>query len=223
MTAWPLRARLMLAYTSALLIALAVFSTIVIWQQGRIGLRRVDRELAGLSETLANVLRDELTEKPDAAQAADEASNLVAAAGQAIAILDAHGSVLAARWSGLELPSGRVPAGTQPVTVETPAGAWRLHVSAEMFAVPLTLLVGRPLTDVRREQREAEEAMLVGIPILLLLATGGGVVPRVAERPARRRGAPRPEAIHGRRLARAPDAGFHRPRNRGGDAQPRTP
>ncbi len=164
----------MLAYTGALLIALAVFSAIVLWQQGRIGLRRVDRELAGLSETLANVLRDELTEKPDAAQAAEEASNLVASAGQAIAILDARGSVLAARWTGLELPSGGVPTGTRAVTVETPAGAWRLHVNAKMFTVPLTLLVGTPLTDVRREQREAEEAMLVGIPILLLLATGGG-------------------------------------------------
>ena len=112
MTAWPLRARLMLAYTSALLVVLAVFCAIVLWQQGRIGLRRVDRELVGLSATLANVLRDELTEKDGPVEAAEEARNLMTVAGRAIAILDARGAVLAARWNGLELPSGTTTDGT---------------------------------------------------------------------------------------------------------------
>jgi signal transduction histidine kinase len=174
MTVWPLRTRLMLAYTGALLVVLAVFCALVLWQQGRIGLRRVDRELVGLSGTLANVLRDELTEKPGPQQAAEEARDLVAVAGRAIAIVDARGSVLAARWNGLELPAGTATNRAQVMTVETPAGAWRLHVTPETSGVPLALLVASPLTDVRREQHEAEEAMLVAVPILLLLAMGGG-------------------------------------------------
>jgi signal transduction histidine kinase len=39
----------------------------------------------------------------------------------------------------------------------------------------LVLLVASPLSDVLREQREAQEAMLIGIPIVLLLAAGGGM------------------------------------------------
>ena len=176
MTLLPLRARLTLAYTIALLVVLGVFGGIVLWQQGRIGLRRVDRELAGLTGTLANVLRDELSENSQPARAAAAARNVVTAAGRAIAIVDGHGSVLAARWNGLVLPPG-APANTaQVVTVNTPAGAWRVRVSPETFgATPLTLLVASPLTDVHREQREAQEAMLIGIPIILMLATGGGV------------------------------------------------
>jgi signal transduction histidine kinase len=175
-TRLALRARLMAAYTSALLVVLAVFGALVLWQQGRIGLRRVDRELAGLAGTLSNVLRDELSENPDPAGAAREARDVVTAPGRAIAILDAHGAVLAARWNGLELPAGAAAAAARADTVETPAGAWRVRVSPETFgATPITLLVASPLTDVRREQREAEEAMLVGIPIILVLATGGGV------------------------------------------------
>src|SRR5258708_3807276 len=62
------------------------------------------------------------------------------------------------------------------MTVDTAAGAWRVHATPQTFgASGLTFVVASPLTDVRREQREAEEAMLVGIPIILLLATGGGV------------------------------------------------
>jgi signal transduction histidine kinase len=175
MPIWSLRARLMFTYTGALLVVLAGFCTIVLWQQGRIGLRRVDRELDGVSNTLANVLRDELSEKDQPAEAAEEARNLVTADGRAIAILDARGAVLAARWNGLDLPTGAPTDRTPVKTVETPAGAWRVHVSPETSDLPFVLLVASPLTDVRREQREAEEAMLVGVPILLLLALGGGV------------------------------------------------
>jgi signal transduction histidine kinase len=174
MTAGLFKARLIVAYTSALLVVLAVFCGAVLWQQERIGLRRVDRELVGLSGTLANVLRDELSEKREPSKAAQEARDLVTAAGRAIAILDVRGSVLAARWNGLELPSGAATSATQTTTIETPGGAWRVRVTPQTSGTPLTVLVASPLTDVRRERRETEEAMLVGIPILLLLAMGGG-------------------------------------------------
>jgi signal transduction histidine kinase len=39
----------------------------------------------------------------------------------------------------------------------------------------LVLVVASPLSAVLREQREAQEAMLIGIPIVLLLAAGGGM------------------------------------------------
>jgi hypothetical protein len=98
-----LRARLTLWYSFALLAVLGTFAVVIVWQEGRIGLRRVDRELAALSATLENVLRDELTEMPSAVQAAVEVQRTMATPGHPIAILDDSGSVMSATWHGLTL------------------------------------------------------------------------------------------------------------------------
>jgi signal transduction histidine kinase len=148
-----LRARLTLWYTIALLVVLSLFGADVLWQQGRLGLRRVDRELDALTTTLENVVRDELTETHDPAKAAEEARTTVTSPGRAVAIL----GPLVATW-------------------QAKSGAWRVHMRPQSFdTTTMTLLVASPLTDVTREQREVREAMLVGIPIVLLLAGGGGL------------------------------------------------
>src|SRR6266705_75313 len=86
-----LRARLTLWYTLALLVVLCLFGADVLWQQRRIGVRRVDRELEAFTATLANVVGDELTEIADPRSAAQEARNTVTTPGRAVAILDARG------------------------------------------------------------------------------------------------------------------------------------
>ena len=174
----PLRARLTLWYTLALLVVLCLFGADVLWQQRRIGVRRVDRELEAFTATLANVVGDELTEIPDPRSAAQEARTTVTTPGRAVAILDARGNVLAAQWSGLELrdPLPRGDAKPAVWTATTAAGAWRVHAGPRAFgATTLVLLVASPLSDVGREQREVQEAMLVGIPIVLFLAGAGGL------------------------------------------------
>src|SRR6476661_6842449 len=161
-----LRARLTLWYSLALLVVSAAFGATVVWQQGRIGMRRVDRELDDLTATLANVLRDELSEMPNPVAAAEEVQRTMATSNRATAVLDAGGHVLAASWSGLALQSP-IEAGAErrAWTVATGGGTWRVHV-APMTAPPhgYLLLVAAPLADVLREQREAQEAMLVAIP-----------------------------------------------------------
>jgi signal transduction histidine kinase len=170
-----LRGRLTAAYTAALSIVLLLFGAEVLWQQGRIGVRRVDRELQAISATLANVVRDELTEDPDPAKAAEDARSMVTAPGLAVAIFDDRGTALAARWNGLALRAPEASTGPALRTVETPTGAWRIIVQPQTIGTrALTLLVASPLSDIRREQREAQEAMLIGIPLILLLAAGGG-------------------------------------------------
>ena len=172
----PLRVRLALAYSAAVVAVLVVFAAIVLWQQRRIGLRRVDRELTGLSTTLANVLRDELLVNADPVQAAEAARNVVTAPGRALAIVDPRGAVMAARWNGLELAADETRVTDSVATLDTPRGTWRVHRHPQRFGdVTLALLVASPLTDIRREQHEAEEAMLICIPIILLVAAGGGV------------------------------------------------
>jgi signal transduction histidine kinase len=173
-----LRTRLTVWYTMALVVVLSLGGATVLWQQGRIGLARVDRQLRDLTATVANLMRDELTEDPVLATAAHEVVATIIAPGRAVAILDRTGHPVAAGWGGLNLPSPP-PAfedGTRTWTVGTASGAWR--VRAEPTTVEkesLVLLTAAPLSDVLRERREVQEAMWVGIPIILLLASTGGL------------------------------------------------
>ncbi|HEV3056783.1 MAG TPA: ATP-binding protein [Vicinamibacterales bacterium] len=172
-----LRARLTVWYTLALLVVLSLFGANVLWQQGRIGLRRVDRELDGLNATIVNVLRDELNEIGNAALAARQARLTVAAPGRAIAILDDRGIPLAATWNGLTLPESLPDAQAARIwTATTSSGAWRVHARPQTFGpTTLVLLIASPLTDVLRERREVQEAMWIGIPIAIVLAAAGGL------------------------------------------------
>ncbi len=170
-----MRARLAVTYAVALLVALSITSIAVLWQQERIGLRRVDRELGALATTLANSMRDEIRESHDPAHAAVEARDLVAAAGRSVAIFDAHGTLLTSRWDGPQLPVS-IGAGATTETISTGAGAWRVLRRIEGLGNnAVVLVVATPLSDVQREQRESREAMLVGIPIVFILAAGGGL------------------------------------------------
>jgi len=187
MTTLSLRAKLTLWYSLVLLVVLCLFGVDVLWQQQRIGLRRIDRELTSLTETLANVVRGELTELEDVRAAADEAINTVAVQSRAIAVLDVSGAPIAARWDGLQLAGWQPPEDGRTLvwTATTAAGSWRVHARrlASNKAL-LVLLVASPLSDAGRERREAQEAMLVGIPLVLLLtAVGGSWLASVGLRP----------------------------------------
>ena len=178
MNALSLRARLTLWYSVALVVVLCFFGADLAWVQGRLGVRRIDRELTRETATLATVLQNELKENSSPAEAAEEAGRTVAALGRAVAILDESGLPLTAVWNGLDLHD-RLPAATAgPLgwTVQTPSGAWRVHTQPQAFDhTTLVLLVASPLTDVRREQHEVQEALFVAVPIALLLAGGGGL------------------------------------------------
>jgi heavy metal sensor kinase len=172
-----LRARLTLWYSFVLLAVAAAFGATVVWQQGRIGLRRVDRELDALSATLENVLRDELTETPNPRDAAAEAGRTMAVPDRALAIFDGGGRVLAASWHGLSLDQPvPVANGAAAWTAGAGDGAWRVHLRPIASRDgSFLLLAGAPLADLQREQREAAEAMWLGLPIVLLLAAAGGL------------------------------------------------
>ena len=173
-----LRARLTVWYTVALLIVLALGGAIVLWQQGRIGLARVDRQLRDLTATVANLMQDELSEDPVLATAAHEVQVTISAPGRAVAILDRTGHPVAAGWNGLNLTSP-LPAfdgGVRVWTAETSTTAWRVRAEpATINKESLVLLTAAPLSDVFRERREVQEAMWVGIPIVLLMASAGGL------------------------------------------------
>ncbi len=171
-----LRGRLTLWYSLVLLVVSALFGAVVVWQQGRIGTRRIDRELDALAATLENVLRDELSETSDPAAAADEANRTLAAPSRVAVVLDGSGRLLAGDARGVAIDTAAIGAGAASTWVaRTSSGEWRAHVRPiSAGARRFLLLVAAPMADVDRERREAEEAMWVGMPLVLLLAAAGG-------------------------------------------------
>lgn len=173
-----LRTRLTIWYTLALCVVLSLFSASLLWQQERIGLRRVDRELAALGAAAAGVLSDELHEQPDRRLAALDVRGTFAAPDRLLVIADPEGSLLAANWNALE-PQPVPPIGDDVPrvwTVSAAAGGWRLRAHVDTFgSIPIVIVVGMPLADLQREHAETREAMIIGVPLALLLAAGGGM------------------------------------------------
>src|SRR5262245_54217333 len=173
-----LRARLTVWYTVALLLVLAIGGVTVSWEQGRIGLGRVDRQLQDLSATVANLMQEELTEDPTLSVAAGEVQETLSASARVVAILDREGKPIAAAWHGLNLslPLPTFDDGERAWTAETSNGAWRVRAEPKTIErQSLVLLTATPLADVLRERREVQQAMWVGIPLVLLIASAGGL------------------------------------------------
>jgi heavy metal sensor kinase len=181
-----LRSRLTLWYVAVLVVVLCAFGAGVVWMQGRLGVGRIDRQLADVEGTVVKIIANELREQSSPAAAAAEASDTVADSNVTVAILDARGVPLASKAIGVDLgellPKEREGFGRAPIdqgetfsTTQTSAGAWRIRSRPESVeGRSLVVVVASPLADIHREQRETWEAMLIAIPILLLLAGAGG-------------------------------------------------
>jgi heavy metal sensor kinase len=173
-----LRARLTIWHVLVLVGVLAFFAVDVVVMQRRIGMQRIDSELGATHTQLANMLREELRELDAPQLAAEESRNIIASAGRQMAILDADGSVLAARLDAVSLadvlPGGSAVPGVR--TVETRHGAWRVHAYRDSLdGVAMMLVLASPLSELARDQREVRTALMLGLPIALLLAAAGGL------------------------------------------------
>jgi two-component system, OmpR family, sensor kinase len=171
-----LRARLTLWYTIVLVAVLCLSGGAVAWMEGRVGIRRVDRELADVEATAAKIVANELAEDATPASAAAEACETVGDRSVAVAVLDSRGVPLAA--ASKPLPVDELVAAARsgvPSTVRSGARAYRVRAWPESLrGFTGSIVVARSLADIDREQRELQQAMLVGIPIVLLLAAAGG-------------------------------------------------
>jgi signal transduction histidine kinase len=152
--------RRVLSYSVVLVLVLSAFAATIVWEQARVGTRRVDRELDALTATVENVLRDEMSETDSPSAAAQDARATIATPGRPIAILDGGGGVLAAAWNGVE---------------QDPRAFRVRRRSVQIGGHDFVLMAAAPLDDVRRERREALQAMWIGMPVVLLLAIGGGL------------------------------------------------
>ena len=171
-----LRARLTVWYTVVLILVLFAGGAGVWWMQGRIGIRRVDSELTDVNATVVRIIGNELLEHEPVQAAATEAAETVADGNLAVAIFDPSGMLLASRASGIDLRAADSGAPLSGVATKTgDAGAWRVRSQVESIGTAsVQVVLARPLADVDRENRELLQAMMFGIPIVLLLAAAGG-------------------------------------------------
>jgi signal transduction histidine kinase len=177
MQALSLRMRLTLWYTLAIFVILTVFGAGLWWTEGRLGIRRADRELDGLSHTLANLVGEELREGDDLRTAIKEVLDMMVLSNNAVVVLDSTGAPITPDSNGLaaDAPLPRPEAGGAWNVSAAGNSTWRVHADSYRFgAAAFTLLAGNNLADIRRAQQEVLEAMQIAIPLALLLAGGGG-------------------------------------------------
>jgi heavy metal sensor kinase len=185
-----LRARLTLWYCVVLALVFGVFASAITWQQERIGLRRIDRELDGLTATLGGLLRDELSENNSPAGAAHEVQQTIASSGRHIAIalesrlltsdgLDGAFAQLAAAAAPSPRAdlAGILTGANASTSIQTSADSrWRIAVRHEPIdGRAFELMAAAPLADAFRERRETTEAMWTAIPLLIAVAAAGGL------------------------------------------------
>jgi heavy metal sensor kinase len=171
-----LRSRLTLWYTLALVVVLCVFGAGIVWMEGRIAVRGLDRELSEIEETIRKIVANEMAEQLTPAEAATEATETVADENLATAVLDAQGVSLSSNLPGVDLDTAlRMPEHDVASTVRTASRSWRVLTRVEQIdGASFLLLVAKPMSDIERGQRELREAIVLAIPGVLLLAGAGG-------------------------------------------------
>ena len=150
-----LRTRLTLWYSCVLTAVLALFALTVTWQQGRIGLRRMDRELDGLTATVSGLLQEELAEIDPPTLAATEVVETLGGSGRYhVAILAHDGRAIATSPGGPTFAVATSAAGVDGRTwaETTTDGRWRVGGRrVELGGDVYYLLGGAPLADAGRD------------------------------------------------------------------------
>jgi heavy metal sensor kinase len=177
--ALSLRARLTAWYGVLLVLTMAVFSAAVLWLHWRLLLEQLDDSLQSTSATAANVVEEELGELNDLGLAAAEMAAVVRPGGFTVQVLDAAGAPIHKISKAMPLPADVRTGGFTRVTSTLPDSrgrAWRVTArSGAAQGHRYVVAVGAPLEESIEEWRTLLKACLIGIPLALLLAVGGGL------------------------------------------------
>jgi two-component system, OmpR family, sensor kinase len=177
--ALSLRTRLTAWYSVLLVLTVVVFSGVVLWQHWRLLVDQFDEGLSSISATAANVVEEELGELHDLGLAAAEMAAVVHPADYVVQVLDASGAPLLKIAQPLPVPDEVRSPGFRRVTrtlVAADGREWRVTVrgrTAEGFAY--FVAVGARLDEVKEQWRTLFRACLIGIPLALVFAVGGGL------------------------------------------------
>jgi heavy metal sensor kinase len=174
-----LRTRLTAWYSVLLVLTVAVFSAAVLWLHWRLLLEQFDDGLKSISATANNVVEEKLGELKDLGLAATEMAAVVRPRDDVVQVLDGSGSPIHPAAQPMPLPPEvRSPGFTR--ATRTLSGAdgrpWRVTVRSETAEGHRYLVaVGAPLDEAIEQWQTLLKACLIGIPLALLFAVGGGL------------------------------------------------
>ena len=173
-----LRTRLTVWYSVLLVLALAVFSAAVLWLHWRLLLEQFDDSLQSISSTANNVLEEELAELKDLDLAAVEMAAVIHSPDDVVVVLDESGTPIHPPVRSMPVPSEvRHPGFKRGTwTLSSPRGPWRVTArSGQAKGSRYFVAVGAPLDEAIGQWRTLLQACLIGIPLALLFAIGGGL------------------------------------------------
>jgi signal transduction histidine kinase len=170
-----LRARLTAWYSAIVISVLLAGALAAVFVQGRLGLERLDAELARLMLTLEGVMRTEINEGLTLQASADEASVEVVAPDRML-VLAVPDHTLLASW-GLPLPKDWSIARTTAGHLTFGNGDARVRFYRRDITYKghsYIAVAGVPLAALDAEHRELVIALLIGLVVALGLAGVGG-------------------------------------------------
>ncbi len=173
-----LRARLTAWYSVLLVLTVVGFSAAVLWLHWRLLIEQFDDGLESTAVTASRVVGAELAEEHDLGIAAGQMLSVVRARDTVVQVLDSAGTPVHAAPVGLPLRLELPPPGLRRVTRTLPGAdgrPWRVTIASgtgdeHRFFVA----TGAPLDEAIEEWRTLLRACLVGIPLALVFAVGGG-------------------------------------------------
>ena len=184
-----LRTRLTAWNSVLLLLALALFTAVVLWINWRLMLEGFDETLAGVSVTADHLLREEFDELHDLRKASAEMAEVVRQPDIAMAVFDEQGSALLPVSPPPPLAPDRFSGPDVMRSVQAPGGGrWRVTVRrGSVEGHGFAIAVGAPLNGPLEEWWRLVRTCAIGIPVALALAiTGGWWIGRQGLRPLAR-------------------------------------
>lgn len=154
-----LRTRLVLWFSGTLMAMLLIFSGALLWLQPRVIIATLDEELKNDVVTVSGVLATETSEIGPGRAAVEGMLEELHLPDRGVAVYDASGTLLGARWNGLDGDGAR----THVETVNTVGTVYKIAVAAS-------------LKEVQNEGAMLRRAVIVAVPIALVLTVIGGAI-----------------------------------------------
>jgi two-component system, OmpR family, sensor kinase len=172
-----LRTRLTLWYSGLLLVALALFTAMVLWLHWRLTLRQADESLDALALAAANVVSAELDEHLSMREAAREMTRVVGHRDYVASVLDADGAAIGELPFAFPLDAASTPDRRRTArTILAPNGrAWRTVLRRGVSSYhPFTIAIAMPMREVEEQWRTLVKACEIGVPFVMFVAVAGG-------------------------------------------------
>src|SRR5262245_44702441 len=169
----PLRARLTIWYAALLAAVLALFCAVILWLDWRSVLREEDEGLRTIGLAAVRAMANEFAENNRAASAAAEAEETLQRGGVIVRVVDATGHPVSGRAQGWSTTENSALADASTIVMD--GRSWRVAVVPGVIGgTNYYAQVAGPLDETIRQHGILLRVSLLGLPLMIALAAGGG-------------------------------------------------